>query len=143
MTTRFAPEKAPTGATAAKPRPTSVTGPFGATLTLDSLPPPDTNRWVARRKAEVLAAINGGLLTLEEACVRYRLSVEELRLWQEAVERAGVPGLRVTRIQLYRDVTPAPFRRNPGAGSPASGHAEGSLSHAQGLSAWRMAGPAQ
>lgn len=72
-------------------------------LTLDDLPPPDTRRWVVRRKAEVLAAISGGLLSTTEACARYRLSPEELELWQQAVGRAGVPGLRVTRIQLYRD----------------------------------------
>jgi hypothetical protein len=58
---------------------------------------------VVRRKAEVIAAIRGGLLTAAEACARYRLSPEELELWQESIDRAGVPGLRVTRIQLYRD----------------------------------------
>jgi hypothetical protein len=143
MTTRFAPERVLTGATAAEARPTSVTGPFGVTLTLDSLPPPDTNRWVARRKAEVLAAINGGLLTLEEACVRYRLSVEELQLWQEAVERAGVPGLRVTRIQLYRDVPPAPFRPNSGSKLHGAGHGDRSASHGQGHPGLRVAGQVQ
>jgi hypothetical protein len=84
-------------------RPTEVAGPHGERLTLDSLPPPNTVRWVVRRKAEVLAAISGGLLTAAEACARYRLSPEELELWQSSLDRAGVPGLRVTRIQLYRD----------------------------------------
>lgn len=91
---------------AAKPddaRPIQVPGPLGRPITLDSLPPPDTRRWVVRRKAEVIAAIRGGLLTAAEACARYRLSPEELELWQDSIERAGVPGLRVTRIQLYRD----------------------------------------
>ncbi|WP_448586629.1 CtrA inhibitor SciP [Thermaurantiacus sp.] len=85
-------------------RPHAVPGPLGVPLTLETLPPPETTRWVVRRKAEVLAAINGGLLTAAEACARYRLSPEELELWQEAVDRAGVPGLRVTRIQLYREL---------------------------------------
>jgi len=91
-------------------RPIEVPGPLGSTITLDSLPPPDTRRWVVRRKAEVIAAIRGGLLTAAEACARYRLSPEELELWQDSLDRAGVPGLRVTRIQLYRDypVKPAP-----------------------------------
>ncbi len=84
-------------------RPVEVEGPLGQPLTMESLPPPDTRRWVVRRKAEVLAAINGGLLTAAEACARYRLSPEELELWQASIDRAGVPGLRVTRIQLYRD----------------------------------------
>lgn len=88
---------------AAASRPKEVPGPGGVSLTLESLPPPSTVRWVVRRKAEVLAAIRGGLLTAAEACARYRLSPEELELWQSAIDRAGVPGLRVTRIQLYRD----------------------------------------
>ena len=67
------------------------------------LPPPDTKRWVARRKASVVAAVCSGVLTANEACRRYRLSLEELLAWQRAIERHGIPGLRVTRLQLYRD----------------------------------------
>jgi len=79
-----------------------VIGPEGAPLTLDSLPPPNTKRWVIRRKAEVVAAVRGGLISLEEACQRYTLSVEEFLSWQRAIEAHGIPGLRATRIQLYR-----------------------------------------
>ena len=85
-------------------RPETVPGPLGRALTLDTLPPPDTRRWVVRRKAEVLAAIAGGLLGRAEACLRYRISAEELALWEHAVACAGVPGLRVTRVQIYRPV---------------------------------------
>lgn len=92
-------------------RPLRVPGPNGVWLTMSALPPPDTRRWVARRKAEVLAAISGGLLTAAEACVRYRLSPEELEIWQEAIDRAGVPGLRVTRIQIYREADRLARRR--------------------------------
>jgi transposase-like protein len=67
------------------------------------LPPADTKRWVARRKASVVAAVCSGALSAQEACRRYRLSLEELLAWQRAVERHGIPGLRVTRLQLYRD----------------------------------------
>jgi len=88
---------------ARRDRPVEVPGPFGSSLTMETLPPANTVRWVVRRKAEVLAAIRGGLLTAAEACARYRLSPEELELWQASLDRAGVPGLRVTRIQLYRD----------------------------------------
>lgn len=91
------------GARADSARPREVAGPGGQPITLETLPPPDTRRWVVRRKAEVIAAIRGGLLTAAEACARYRLSPEELELWEESLDRAGVPGLRVTRIQLYRD----------------------------------------
>jgi hypothetical protein len=87
-----------------KVRPASVIGPLGERLTLDKLPAPDTSRWVARRKAEVVAAVNGGMLTIEEACERYQLTLEEFASWQRAVDRAGVPGLRVTRTQHYRDL---------------------------------------
>ncbi|MGF1605902.1 MAG: DUF1153 domain-containing protein [Rhodothalassiaceae bacterium] len=85
-----------------------VIGPTGQPLSLSDLPPPNTRRWVVRRKAEVVAAVKGGLLTLEEACTRYSLSVEEYLSWQEAIERNGLPGLRVTRMQHYRDDGGAP-----------------------------------
>ena len=85
-------------------KPHQVIGPLGEPLTIDTLPAPGTTRWVVRRKAEVVAAVKGGLLTLEEACDRYNLSVEELLTWQRSVEKNGMPGLRVTRIQNYRMV---------------------------------------
>lgn len=84
--------------------PGSVPGPLGRPLTLADLPAPDTRRWVPRRKAEVLAAIHGGLLGRAEARDLYGLSEEELRLWERAVSCAGLPGLRVTRVQVYRPV---------------------------------------
>ena len=58
-------------------RPAEVIGPLGEALTLETLPPSNTIRWVARRKAEVVAAVNGGLLTNDEACERYNLTIEE------------------------------------------------------------------
>ncbi|MDE8650601.1 DUF1153 domain-containing protein [Novosphingobium album (ex Liu et al. 2023)] len=85
-------------------RPAHVIGPLGEPLTLDMLPAPDTRRWVVRRKAEVVAAVNGGLLTIDEVCERYGLSLEEFAGWQRAVERSGMQGLRVTRTQHYRDL---------------------------------------
>jgi len=87
-------------------RPASIIGPMGEELTMDSLPPPNTTRWVSRRKAQVVAAIEGGLITPEEACMRYRMSLEELANWQRLIDRAGVPGLRTTRIQHYRERFP-------------------------------------
>jgi hypothetical protein len=87
-----------------KIRPAQVIGPLGESLTLDSLPSPSTSRWVVRRKAEVVAAVNGGLLSVDEACERYHLTVEEFAAWQRAVDRSGMPGLRVTRIQHYKSL---------------------------------------
>lgn len=87
-----------------KIKPAEVVGPLGEPLTLDSLPPANTRRWVVRRKAEVVAAVNGGLLTIDEVCQLYSLTLEEFASWQRAVERSGMQGLRVTRIQHYRDL---------------------------------------
>jgi len=84
-------------------RVTSVIGPDGTSITMKDLPSPDTKRWVIRRKAQVVIAVRGGLLTLEEACERYNLSVEEFLSWQRMIDRHGLPGLRVTRIQEYRN----------------------------------------
>ena len=81
----------------------AVIGPDGETLTVDALPPPNPGRWVSRRKAQVVAAIAGGLLTIEDACARYSLSIEEFLSWQRLVDSHGLPGLRVTRLQDYRN----------------------------------------
>lgn len=79
-----------------------VIGPNGGPLTMSDLPPTNTSRWVIRRKAEVVAAVRGGLLTLNEACKRYTLTTEEFLGWQRTIERHGIPGLRATRVQQYR-----------------------------------------
>lgn len=84
-------------------RPAQVIGPLGEPLTLADLPSPETKRWVMRRKAEVVAAVNGGLLTIDEVLERYNLTLEEFASWQRAMDRSGMKGLRVTRIQKYRD----------------------------------------
>src|SRR6516162_9237849 len=79
----------------------AVYGPYGL-LTIADLPRPGTKRWVIRRKAEVVAAVRGGLLSLEQACSRYALSAEEYMSWQESIDRYGVAALRVTRLKVYR-----------------------------------------
>ena len=80
-----------------------VIGPDGRVLTVADLPPRNTKRWVIRRKAELVAAVRGGLLTLEEACERYTLTVDEFLSWQRTLDRHGLPGLRATRVQDYRE----------------------------------------
>ena len=77
-------------------------GPDGSPLTMADLPTPGTKRWVIRRKAEVIAAVRGGLLSLEEACSRYMLTVDEFLSWQSSIDQHGLPGLRTTRIQQFR-----------------------------------------
>ncbi len=66
------------------------------------LPPPNTKRWVVRRKAAVVAAVRSGGITIEEACRIYQLTEEELLSWERAFEVHGLPGLRATRVQQYR-----------------------------------------
>src|SRR4051794_11317694 len=81
-----------------------VLAPDGTVLTLADLPPPDAQRWVASRKAVVVAAVRGGLLSMSDACARYRLTTEKFLNWRMQVDRNGLRGLRATRIQEYRGV---------------------------------------
>jgi hypothetical protein len=85
---------------------------------LFDLPPPSTNRWVVRRKAVVVAAVRNGMLSLQEACERYNLSVEEFLAWQRSIDRYGVPGLRATRVQIYRDTDALLAKRQSEAPRP-------------------------
>ena len=73
---------------------------------MGDLPPPNTKRWVVRRKAAVVAAVRSGRLSMAEALQRYQLTEEEFLSWQRAFESHGLPGLRATRIQQYREPRP-------------------------------------
>jgi uncharacterized protein DUF1153 len=87
-----------------------VRGHDGRPLTIADIPSPDTGRWVIRRKAEVIAAVNGGLLSLEEACTRYALDTEEFKSWETSYRQHGLAGLRITRLRTYSTNTVAPKR---------------------------------
>ena len=82
--------------------PRQVTLPDGSILSRADLPPSETRRWVASRKAVVVRAVTSGLITRTEAMERYALSDEELTLWFGAVEQHGEAALKVTTIQKYR-----------------------------------------
>ncbi len=71
-------------------------------MSLADLPPRDTKRWVASRKAAVVAAVAQKLISESEACARYGLTAEELASWRSALKDHGVGALRATRLQLYR-----------------------------------------
>jgi hypothetical protein len=93
----------------------SVIGLDGSPLTSADLPAPGTQRWVIRRNAGmwriarspassrrpakqssvpiVVAAIRGGLISLEEACTRYALTADEFLDWQYSIDRHGLLGL--------------------------------------------------
>jgi Protein of unknown function (DUF1153) len=92
-----------------------IIGPYGP-LTAADLPPPDIQRWSIRRKAEVVAAIRGGLLSLEEASSMYTLSAEEFSSWEQCLAQYGFMGLRTTRTQYYP--TSVERRRSSRRGRP-------------------------
>lgn len=83
-------------------RTSSVPGPDGQMLTLADLPSPNISRWVTRRKAEVVAAVSGGLISRKAACDRYSLTDEEYEAWEKLYHKHGTKGLRTTRLQQYR-----------------------------------------
>ena len=71
------------------------------------LPPPETKRWVAARKAQVVRAVQNGLLSIDDACRTYSLSLEEFLSWERLFSHHGHRGLRTTRIREYRDESTA------------------------------------
>ncbi len=82
--------------------PRVITLPDGTILSRDDLPDPETRRWVASRKAIVAKAVIHGLIKRADALARYDLSDEELTDWIRGVERHGLSGLKVTRIDTLR-----------------------------------------
>jgi hypothetical protein len=84
--------------------PRAITLPDGTVMTRADLPPPETRRWVASRKARVVKAVVFGLIGHKEALERYGLSEEEFALWRRAVEIFGEKALKVTAIQKYRQL---------------------------------------
>ena len=74
----------------------------GKIMTRADLPDARTRRWVASRKASVVRAVVGGLISREEAIKFYDLSGEEFDVWHALVERHGDVALKATSIQRYR-----------------------------------------
>ena len=72
-------------------------GPDGERMTAADLPDRNTRRWVPRRKARVVAAVEGGLITREAALARYGITGEEFDSWKAAMSRFGMRGLCVTK----------------------------------------------
>ncbi len=79
-----------------------VSGPDGLPLRMTDLPPPGTKRWTARYKAQIVIAVRSGLISLEDACSNYKLTVDELFSWQESYDRYGLRGLSTIRLHLHR-----------------------------------------
>ena len=84
--------------------PRSVTLPDGTIMTRADLPPSDTTRWVASRKAQVVRGVLYGLITQDEALSRYALSEEEFLSWVSAVADHGEGALKATHLKRYRQL---------------------------------------
>ena len=76
--------------------------PDGRVLTRADLPPPDTVRWVASRKAVVVDGVVHHLISRHEALTRYDLSEEELDAWIAASMLHGRDALKATAVQRFR-----------------------------------------
>lgn len=84
--------------------PRSVTLADGSVMSRADLPPADTRRWVASRKAAVVRGVVYGLITQSEALSRYGISDEEFMEWLRAVTDHGEAALKATALQKYRQL---------------------------------------
>lgn len=78
-----------------------IIGPNGEPVTRDDLPDA-SGRWTPKRKALVVAAIRGGLITLEEAGQRYHFSPAEIERLGQLINQHSLEGARVTYAKQYR-----------------------------------------
>jgi len=84
--------------------PRSVTLADGSVMSRADLPPPETRRWVASRKAAVVRGVVYGLITQSEALERYGISDDEFMEWLRAVTDHGEAALKATAVQKYRQL---------------------------------------
>jgi hypothetical protein len=83
--------------------------PFLMAETKDTMrEPPPSGRWVGSVKEQLILAVRSGAVMLDDVSQVFHLSPDEFHAWQAAYDRWGVPGLRSTRLQVYRE---APDRR--------------------------------
>jgi len=71
-------------------------------MTRADLPPPETRRWVASRKATVVRAVLSGLISRESAQSTYALSDDEYMEWEQAIMQHGEDALKATALKHYR-----------------------------------------
>ena len=75
----------------------STIGLNGRHLTLADLPPIDLKHWLPAHKANIATAVRGRLITADEVCKRYKLTLEELKMWEQNLANHGIEGLRASR----------------------------------------------
>ncbi len=83
-------------------RPKQASGPLGSVLTMDDLPPPNAKRWLPPRKATIVCAVRGGLITLDELVDRYGITQKEFLSWERLLDEHGLPGLCTTHRPEHR-----------------------------------------
>jgi hypothetical protein len=66
-------------------------------------------------KAKVVEDVRDGVLSLDEACKRYALSIEEYLAWQYGLELFGLAGLQVNKQQELRRIRTRSRNRSPEA----------------------------
>jgi uncharacterized protein DUF1153 len=76
-------------------------GADGRHMTPVELPPRALKRWLPHHKTLVVAAVRHGLITFDEACERYSVSLEEYLSWQRSFDAARAPA--ATTVRDYRD----------------------------------------
>lgn len=80
-----------------------VTKVFGSVVSIADLPLPHAHiRWTFSRKRIVVAAVEGGLITIADCKKRWGISEEELGWWRNQFTTHGDQGLKVTKCQDYR-----------------------------------------
>lgn len=84
-----------------KPAITVVRGPKGIPICINDLPASNETRWIKSKKEIVASAVRGGLLTIEEAGRRYRLSQEELDGWMERISSDVMAGAQIRGIMNH------------------------------------------
>jgi hypothetical protein len=69
----------------------------------------ERKRWTYVRKAELIAAVNNGDISLDGACQDNALSLDELLIWKAVMEQEGKWGLMLKKIPGRRPILwPAP-----------------------------------
>lgn len=76
---------------------TAVDPELAGILAAGMLPPVSTRRWNPRRKAQVVRAVQTGMLSEADACRLYCMTAEELAGWKRRLDESGERGLRVTK----------------------------------------------
>jgi len=82
-------------------RPARVIGADGRPLTVADLPASDV-RWNRKRRAQVVAAVRGKLISFDEAVRRYGLSPGEYYAWEQELLRGLAEGRRATERREFR-----------------------------------------